>query len=105
MLIAQITDLHIRRPGELAYGGAIDTAERLASAVDFLNKFRPEPDLVMATGDLVDYGRPEEYRHLRGILARLRARLYLLPGNHDSRAGLREVFADHAYLPPDGFLH
>src|SRR5579872_4736893 len=58
MLIAQITDLHVRRPDELAYSGEIDTAKRLESAVSFINQFRPGPDLVLATGDLVDYGRP-----------------------------------------------
>ena len=105
MLIAQITDLHIRRSGDLAYSGEIDTAARLESAVAFLNAFRPRPDVVLATGDLVDYGKPEEYRNLRRILDGLTQPLYLIPGNHDSRAGLREAFADHAYLPRDGFLH
>jgi 3',5'-cyclic AMP phosphodiesterase CpdA len=105
MLIAQITDLHIRRPGELAYSGEIDTAERLERAVAFINGFRPRPDLVLATGDLVDFGRTEEYQNLRRILEHLAPPVYLIPGNHDSRAGLREVFADHDYLPADGFLH
>ncbi|MBI1779133.1 MAG: phosphodiesterase [Proteobacteria bacterium] len=105
MLIAQITDLHIRRLGERAYSGEIDTAERLASTVVFLNDFQPRPDLVLATGDLVDYGRAEEYANLRRVLDPLQMPLYLIPGNHDDRAALRAAFPDHGYLPPEGFLH
>ena len=56
------------------------------------------PDAVVATGDLVDFGSEEEYRFLRGLLAALPMPVYLLPGNHDSRAMLRRVFPDHAYL-------
>jgi 3',5'-cyclic AMP phosphodiesterase CpdA len=105
MLIAHITDTHVRREGELAYSGKIDTARRLEDAVVFINRFRPRPDIVIATGDLVDYGQPEEYANLRRILGRLEAPLYLIPGNHDKRDTLRAAFADHPYLPKDGFLH
>jgi 3',5'-cyclic AMP phosphodiesterase CpdA len=30
--------------------------------------------------------------------------VYLIPGNHDAREALRQVFDDHAYLPRSGFL-
>lgn len=105
MLIAHITDLHLRREGELAFNGHIDTAQRLGDAVDFLNNFEPKPDLALVTGDLVDYGRPEEYANLRRILDRLAFPAYLIPGNHDNRDNLRAAYADHAYLPKTGFLH
>lgn len=105
MLIAQITDLHIRAKGARAYGGEIDTAERLAQAIDFINSFDPRPDLVLATGDLIDLGRPEEYTHLRELLDRLVVPYHVIPGNHDHRDHMRAAFADHAYLPRQGFLH
>jgi 3',5'-cyclic-AMP phosphodiesterase len=105
MLLAQITDFHIRPEGRLAYG-RVDTAAFLARTVARLAELEPRPDVVLATGDLVDAGDPDEYAHLRRLLAPLALPLYVLPGNHDSRAGLSEAFRDHAYLPRDGeFLH
>ena len=44
-LIAQISDLHIKRPGALAYG-QVDTAAALTRCVAALNRFRPRPELV-----------------------------------------------------------
>lgn len=105
MLIAQITDLHIRAKGALAYSGRIDTGARLTQAIDYLNAFEPRPDLVLATGDLIDLGTAAEYAHLRELLSRLTLPCYLIPGNHDHREHLRAAFADHAYLPRQGFLH
>ena len=64
ILIAQISDLHIKRPGELAYG-RVDTAQALTRCVEALNAFRPRPDLVVISGDLADTPTAEEYDHLK----------------------------------------
>jgi len=101
MIVAQISDLHVGRPGELAYG-RFDTAQRLARCVRHVLERRPAPDVVLATGDLVDAGSDEEYRRLRDLLAPLGTPLYLIPGNHDDRDAMRRVFPDHAYLGPIG---
>lgn len=101
MSIAQITDMHIRPEGALAYG-RVDTAPYLARAVEHLLRLRPRPDVVLATGDLVDGGSPEEYRRLRALLAPLTMPVFLIPGNHDARDALADAFADHAYLPRGG---
>ena len=101
MIIAQISDMHIRPPGRLAYR-QVDTAAFLARAVDHLSRMVPRSDLALATGDLVDAGSPAEYRHLRELLAPLPMPVYLIPGNHDSREALAAVFTDHDYLPRDG---
>lgn len=97
MLIAQISDLHIRREGELACG-VVDTAACLARCIAHVNRLDPRPDLVLLTGDLVDSGGAEEYANLRRLLAPLAMPCYLIPGNHDDRRALREIFPDHAYL-------
>jgi 3',5'-cyclic-AMP phosphodiesterase len=91
MLLAQITDLHIRTPGLLAYG-RVDTATCLVRCVERLNALVPRPDAVLVTGDLVDFGIVEEYRHLATLLEPLTIPVYLMVGNHDDRAALREVF-------------
>lgn len=104
MLIAQITDLHIQPKGDLAYG-LVDTNQLLATAVAHLNRLRPQPDVVIATGDLVDNGTIAEYEMLRQLLAPLKAPLYLAMGNHDDRAAFRDVFGTLPYLPKSGVLH
>ncbi|KVT00135.1 phosphodiesterase [Burkholderia ubonensis] len=93
MLLAQISDLHIKRPGQLAYQ-RVDTAAALARCIARLNALEPRPDAVLITGDLVDFGRDDEYRHLRDLLAPLEIPYYLMVGNHDDRAALRRAFAD-----------
>ena len=103
MLIAQISDPHVKREGELLYG-RIDTQGFLERAVAHVNALDPRPDVALVTGDLVDGGKPEEYANLKSVLSTLAMPFYLIPGNHDERDALREVFPDHAYLPRTGFL-
>ena len=102
-VIAQISDLHVSDPGvgtDLHY----QTAEHLERCVARLNTVSPRPDIVVATGDLVDKAQTSEYVRLREILEKLEMPYYLLCGNHDSRENLVPVFHDHDYLPQDGFL-
>jgi Icc protein len=101
MLLAQITDLHIKPRGRLAYR-KVDTAQCLETAVAALAVLPQAPDAILVTGDLVDAGRPEEYGLLREILSPIRAPLFLMPGNHDARGPLRGAFPDHRYLGTDG---
>lgn len=95
-LIAQISDLHIKRPGQLAYG-KVDTAAALARLVASLNAFKPRPALVVVTGDLVDGGSAEEYAHLRALLAPLAMPMMVMPGNHDGRDAMRAAFTDQPF--------
>lgn len=104
MIIVQISDLHVTAPGDRAYG-QIDPNSRLQRAVEHLNTISPQPDAIVATGDLTDTGSPQEYRALRNIIGQLRAAVYLCPGNHDDRAALLAEFADHTYLEAEsGFI-
>jgi 3',5'-cyclic-AMP phosphodiesterase len=96
-LACQISDLHIRLPGLLSYR-RVDCAAMLARGVQEILRLPQRPDVVLATGDLVDFGLPEEYAHLRRLLAPLPMPCYLIPGNHDERGALRAAFPEHAYL-------
>jgi Icc protein len=103
MLIAQISDMHLKGPGELLYG-RVDTTGFLERAVAHLNALDPRPDIVIATGDLVDNGKPEQYANLERTLAPLEMPVYAIPGNHDAREPLRTAFAERGYLPAGGYL-
>lgn len=103
MLIAQLSDMHLRPGGQLLYD-RIDTAAYLARAVAHVMKLDPRPDIVIMTGDLVEAGKPEEYALLRRLIAPLPMPVHLIPGNHDARDPLRAAFADRGYFPPIGFL-
>ena len=59
MLIAQITDTHITKPGKLLMG-LVDTASALERAVSSLNQLDPSPDVTVLTGDLVDGGKASD---------------------------------------------
>jgi 3',5'-cyclic-AMP phosphodiesterase len=97
MLIAQISDMHIKVGRRKAYQ-KVDTSAMLERCVERLNSLSLKPDVVIATGDLVDYGSVDEYRLLRELLSPIKQPLYLIPGNHDERLAMQEVFSDHAYL-------
>ncbi len=103
MLIAQVTDMHLRAEGQLLYD-RIDTGGFLDRAVAHVLKLDPKPDVVLLTGDLVEGGKPEEYARLRRMIAPLKMPVYVIPGNHDAREPLRAAFADRGYLPSSGFL-
>ena len=105
MLIAQVTDPHIKAEGRLAYK-KVDTALNLSRCVQHLQNLVTPPDIILITGDLTDFGRPEEYKLLRKLLAPLDNPIYVIPGNHDERENFRKAFSDHDYLPKVGeFLH
>ena len=89
--IAQISDLHIKQPGALAYG-RVDTAKALEHCVAALNAFAPAPDFVVISGDLADTPTAEEYEHLKRLLAPLKWPFASIPGNHDSRDMMRAAF-------------
>ena len=103
VIIAQISDLHIKAPGTLAYG-RVDTARALERCVATLNQFTPKPDLVVISGDLVDTPRAEEYAHLKRLLAPLNIAFAGIPGNHDQRDMMRATLQQN-YAFPSGPLN
>ena len=104
LLIAQISDLHIKRPCALAYG-QVDTAAALTRCVAALNRFRPRPELVVISGDLADTPEAEEYEHLKRLLAPLEIDFAAVPGNHDSRELMRAALPEGGYAQPSGALN
>jgi 3',5'-cyclic AMP phosphodiesterase CpdA len=98
-VLVQLSDVHLVEPGRLLQD-RIDTPALLAQAVASVGKLQPAATAVLITGDLVDRGSAAEYQHLRALLAPLPCPVYLMPGNHDDIATLRQVFAEQPTLQP-----
>jgi 3',5'-cyclic AMP phosphodiesterase CpdA len=100
MIIAQITDIHLGfdqgNPDEF-------NRQRLDLALRSLREMVPQPDLLLATGDLADTGDDSEsYARLKLALADLPFPVYFALGNHDGREAFRANFPEAPM--PDGFL-
>lgn len=104
MIIAQISDLHVRPRGQLAYGVS-ETNLFAEHAIHALLRLDPRPDCVLVTGDLTDCGLEEEYAIVADLLSRLPFPAYAVPGNHDRREPFRQAFAQSGYLPDAGPLN
>ncbi|WP_024514646.1 phosphodiesterase [Bradyrhizobium sp. Tv2a-2] len=103
VLVAQISDLHIKAPGSLAYG-RVDTAKALERCVATLNALDPAPDFVVISGDLADTPTVEEYDHLGRLLQPLKLPYAAVPGNHDSRELMRAALPKASYAFSSGPL-
>jgi 3',5'-cyclic-AMP phosphodiesterase len=99
MTIVQMTDLHVVARDRLCYG-RVPTNVQLAEVVKHINTLIPRPDAIIATGDLTDHGRAEEYDLLCETLAPLISPVFVIPGNHDRRDALLNAFSNESYLPP-----
>ena len=100
-LVAQISDPHICRRGELLYG-IVDSATALRRAVSTVNALNPQPDLVIVSGDLANDGAAESYDHLIEILDELHRPWLAIPGNHDVPEVAAEVLVNHCFSQDDG---
>ena len=100
MLIAQITDLHVR-PRGLAANRVVESNMMTERAIDAVIALRPRPDVVLITGDLVDRGLVEEYEQLKIMLRRLDLPTFMIPGNHDRRENLRRVLGGYRGVTDD----
>jgi 3',5'-cyclic-AMP phosphodiesterase len=101
MILAQISDLHIKADGNYRPERGDLDARLQAVVADILSLPAP-PDAVLLTGDLVEDGLPAEYARLRELLAPLTSPMFLACGNHDERGAMRAAFPDHAHLGTGG---
>jgi 3',5'-cyclic-AMP phosphodiesterase len=99
VLIAQITDIHIGfdrgNPDEY-------NMQRLKTVVQRLLEGPDEPDLLLLTGDLTEYGDAESYALLAQALADCPFPVWPAVGNHDLREPMVAAFP---HVPTaDGFV-
>ena len=78
----QITDTHLFADPEAELLG-VSTQKTLQGVLDKLAGLKPQPDIVLATGDLSQDGTVESYQRIRQLLGQLGGTIYWLAGNHD----------------------
>ena len=99
MLIAQVTDVHL---GFVPDDPDEPNRRRIDAVLAALRATVPPPDMLFATGDLVDRGDDHaSYARLAEALAAAPCPVHLMLGNHDSREPFRYAFP-HAPMA-DGF--
>jgi len=88
-LVVQVTDIHITPPN----------ARRLAAWVAEMNNLAQRPAFIVATGDLVGDANPatvedgqKQYQTYVDEVAKLQARLFSMPGNHEHLGTRRPDF-------------
>ncbi|MEY2926352.1 MAG: hypothetical protein RL367_829 [Pseudomonadota bacterium] len=99
MLLAQVTDTHLGfdpdNPSEF-------NRKRLDQVIGELAAMRPRPDLLLATGDLVDRGDADSYRRLVNAFSQCPFPVWPIPGNHDERTNFTAAFPHVPVV--DGFI-
>lgn len=87
-----LSDLHLVPEGAVSNG--LDTADRLAQAVDSINRLHGDADFCLIAGDLADRGEARAYERLRDVLAPLSIPSHLTLGNHDDRTVFLQVYGE-----------
>jgi Icc protein len=94
--ILHLSDTHLFGDDSLHYG-RVDTTAALHRTLDAFSEIR-QLDLVVGSGDLSDDGSPDSYAALRAALepwaAARGARVVYAMGNHDQRAGFRQILGN-----------
>lgn len=91
--IVQISDLHLFADPE----GELKGLKPQAGVESVLNQIREKEgdlDHLVISGDHTHDELPETYQRIRRMVEPWLDRLHLIPGNHDDRSVIREVFPD-----------
>lgn len=91
--LLQITDSHLRREADGVLLG-MNTRESLDAVLALAMQQHPNPDLVLATGDIAQDGTPEAYRCFEQKMQAFTCPVVWFAGNHDDRANMATVIAD-----------
>jgi 3',5'-cyclic-AMP phosphodiesterase len=76
----QISDSHIG----FALPANPDVLGTLNATVDAINALPQQPAFVMHTGDVTHLSKPEQFDVAKSVLGRLKAPVFVIPGEHDA---------------------
>ena len=99
MLVAQITDLHLKAEN----GGSCRNLSRLRCVLADLKNMRQRPDVIVVTGDLTEKGEDASYFAVKTELSSIGIPYYLAMGNHDHAPALAACFPRTVFKA--AFLH
>ena len=100
--ILQITDLHLKPPGQELKG--LEPARRLDAAIEAIRTRHSDAGFCVISGDLANNNKNKAYRHLKTALEALPMPVHLMMGNNDRRAKLRKHFPDRCAVDQQGFI-
>ena len=95
--LIQLSDLHLVPPGQLT-SKVLDTNSILEETInEILRKkdYFGKIECLVVTGDVSDDGSIESYLSAHEKLIKLNVPFLVIPGNHDLRNPMREVFNEH----------
>lgn len=93
--IVQVTDCHLfAEPDGKLLG--METRDSLNRVLELVAQEHPNPDLILATGDLSQDGSEASYQVLKQKLEEFAAPSYWFPGNHDRPDAMRAVLGEGA---------
>lgn len=92
MKIIHISDIHLTIPGESM--GGLNPHDRLARALEDVNRHHSDAQRIIITGDLTHWGEVPAYESLRHLLSGQKIPIRLMIGNHDVRDNFLSVFPD-----------
>jgi Icc protein len=93
MKILQLTDLHLFADPTMRLK-SVPTRETLSEVLAYIDAHERDIDHIVITGDLTHDEQVETYEGLRAMLGQKCACCQIIPGNHDDRALIRQVFPD-----------
>lgn len=93
--IVQLTDCHLFADPAQALRGIV-TRPRFEAALRDIRERDLDPELLVFTGDTAHDESLATYTDVRSAVADMLERVRIIPGNHDDRALLREVFPQAA---------
>ena len=97
MIIAQLTDTHILDLESDDSDRALQRYNDLKACIDDINREKPQPDIVVHTGDISQSGKRSEYELVQDLTQKLQIPFYFVPGNRDSKRLLIETIDSKTY--------
>lgn len=96
--------MHLFADTEATYAG-IPAFRSLQDTLAFIREHHAGFDYLIITGDIAQDEQIETYRLLRDLIEDWVPRCRIVPGNHDSRAGIRSIFPEIATSENSKYLN
>lgn len=92
MRFAHLSDFHYTKHNDRFPDLRTELVSALAKLINDLSTIQQRLDFISITGDLTEAGDAESYTALSELLSCIHIPVLLIPGNHDSRQSMSEVF-------------